>query len=145
MRRALWGGVLFGGVLFPLYPQKGSSIGVVIGEPTAFVGRFSIGGPSYIEGGLGVSIVEEEIWVHGMYVHYLSGFFAKNIPLYVGGGLALGGVKKGVGIGPRALLGVEFFPEKYPLSVFLEVSLHILIGPEAKVGGGLGIGGRYWF
>ena len=138
-------GLALVGFLFPLYSQGGNSIGVVIGEPTAFVGRFSIGAPSYIEGGLGVSIVEEEMWIHGMYVYYLSGFFAKNVPLYVGGGIALGGVKKGIGIGPRALLGVEFFPEKYPLSVFLEASLHILIGAEAKVGGGLGIGGRYWF
>ncbi len=138
-------------------PGQGDfGLGLMIGEPTAVSGKYFIGRESAIDGGLGLSIINNGFWFHSDYIYQLWDVFdtTRDLPVYFGAG---GVIHKReiketnkekedkIDFGPRILVGAEFHPRKYRFSFFGEVAFNIFILHELDIAPGLAFGMRYYF
>jgi len=131
-------------------------IGLMVGEPTAVTGKYFINKNSALDAGLGLSILNNGIWLHSDYIYQLWDVFdtTQDLPVYFGAGAVLHNreikndnkdKESKLDFGPRVLVGVEFHPEKYRFSFFGEVALNFFILHEIEIAPGLALGVRYYF
>ena len=141
-------------------------LGLVIGEPTGFTGKFWLANEKAIDFGLAYSF-GSYVLVYADYIFQWPGafslrtgekFFNDLIP-YVGIGAAVmlatsrpganrayfGTNPGGMGLGLRIPLGVEWVPGKPPLGVFIEIAPGLGFVPLTYVFFQGGIGARYYF
>ena len=140
-------------------------LGVILGEPTGFTGKYWQNNQEAIDFGLTWSfgsyflVYGDYLW-HWKGVINAKGQFFKDLHLYLGAGAVLfvGGDearrnrrfftddgRSAVGIGARIPLGAEWKPGRPPFGVFLELvpGLGVIPSVYGFFQGGIGI--RYYF
>jgi hypothetical protein len=161
--------VLFALFILPARAQTPGSdrigLGVVIGAPTAITGKYWTTNDEAIDFGLGFWS-SSWILVYGDYHWYWPGLFGGKtkfstqlLPyMGVGGGFVSWPDRRdcgkwncdrngsgGMGIFARVPFGVEWYPGRPPLGVFVEISPGLTIIPGTSGFMDLGIGIRYYF
>jgi hypothetical protein len=148
--------------------RQGFGLGVILGEPTGFTGKYRYDARSALDFGLAWSF-SSFFLIYGDYLyHFPSAFrgarepFFQQLTPYIGGGGALffdtasrrvGDrdakyfTKDGdsFGLGIRFVAGLEWSPPSIPLGVFLELAPGVGIVPSTFgfIQGGIGV--RYYF
>lgn len=141
-----------------------TGLGIVLGEPTGFTGKFWIDHIHAVDVGTAFSFSDFVLVYADYLAHFPRGFgtssqFLSELIPYVGigGELFFASVGRGndryysrarsseVGIGVRVPLGIEYMIPRSPLGTFLEIVPGVGLAPSTFgfIHGGIGI--RYYF
>jgi len=131
-------------------------LGVILGEPTGFSGKYWTTAKTALDFGAAWSFERDgNFHLHCDYLYHNYEIFKVDegsLPLYfgIGGRVRFEGddsIDKdhGTHVGLRLVLGLEYLVAAYPMSIFFEVAPIVDIAPETtgSMNGGLGI--RYVF
>jgi hypothetical protein len=142
-------------------------LGIVLGDPTGFTGKYWTGPRTAFDGGLAFAFGDYFL-VYGDYLYHFPGAlgstsaFTEALTPYVGFG-ALVAFSTGdhyyhenrrvifrdsdssVGLGLRIPLGIEWKPPDVPLGVFVELVPGMSVTPNTSAFLEGGIGARYYF
>jgi hypothetical protein len=132
------------------YVDQGDvEVGLILGEPTGFSGKFWTTASTAIDLGLAWSFGGGgHFHVHADYLFHNFDFFevdSGNLPIYFGIGGRLRVQDDDSRIGLRVSIGLEYILESHPFSFFFEVAPVVDFAPEteADINGGIGV--RYIF
>ncbi len=122
-------------------------IGVILGFPTGLSGKYWQNNRSAFDAALSWNFGDDASFeVHADYLYHPIYFNVPqgNLPLYVGGGVAVY-LTDDPTVGARIPVGLEYLFNRAPLSVFLELAPVVEIIPSTgfTMSGGLGV--RYTF
>lgn len=129
--------------------DKGLGLGVMVGEPTGFSGKYWLNDNNAIDFGLAYSFVHPHtsFSLHGDYLVHIPTLITKDgtFPFYygVGGRLHVGSSDKPF-IGARGVAGILWMSKKYPVDVFLEIAPVFNIFAETSLHLDMAIGARYY-
>jgi hypothetical protein len=139
-------GLALGGIWGEAQAEK-LGLGIMVGKPTGLSAKYELSRINSVNMALGWSLNGNVIYGHADYVwhnHDLIPVPRGSLPLYYGMGAATY-IHNELGVGGRAVFGIEYqFPDA-PLDVFLELVPTAWLFPESNFDllGGLGM--RYFF
>ncbi|HUX13665.1 MAG TPA: hypothetical protein VMW87_11600 [Spirochaetia bacterium] len=141
--------VVFSAVVFPLAAQpKTFGIGIILGEPTGISAKLWLDRTSAIDAAAAWTFYPNgAFYVHADYLYHMYDLFPVTrgvLPLYigVGGSVTIEPVPR---IGVRVPIGIDYFFEKAPIDIFLEVAPGISLYPATQFDASGGIGVRFNF
>jgi hypothetical protein len=129
--------------------DKGLGLGIMIGEPTGFSGKYWLNETNAVDFGLAYSFVHphSSFSLHGDYLIHLPALITKDrsFPFYYGfgGRLHIGSSDKPF-IGARGVVGILWMSKKYPIDAFFEIAPIFNIFAETSLHLDLAIGARYY-
>jgi len=143
------------------YPPTQTAAGFVLGEPTAFTGKYWLDPGNAIDAQLGYSFGKYFV-LYGDYLwHFDPDFlgdseFVKQMVVYLGagGGFRFSTQAEGkrkadddgsVEFFARVPAGAEWFPSQTPLGVYFEVAPGFRLVPGLRGLLNVGLGARYYF
>lgn len=131
----------------PALAQKAgdAGIGVIVGGPTAITGKLWLSGTQAVDLGLGwysrPTIYGDYLW-HGWTV--LPQPAQGKLPVYIGVGAQVR-TYSDAELGVRAVLGIAYWLPNNPVEIFAEIVPVFYLTRDTGVGGGGGVGLRYYF
>jgi len=144
--------------------ERPFGLGVVLGVPTAIVGKYWLDQKTAIDGGVGVYFGNYTLFYGDYLLHYPGLFghetkFVSELIPYFGFGAVLAftsasfsdnyglrGTSSGAfGFGGRVPGGIEWKPKDHPIGVFVEVAPGLAFVPQVGLFIQAGIGIRYYF
>jgi hypothetical protein len=129
--------------------DNGFGVGIIIGEPTGFSGKYWLNSTTAIDGGLAWSFVKGTAFhIHADYLLHSSNIFKpeRHLNLYYGGGLRLKTEgNDGARFGVRGVIGVDLFMIGAPVDFFLEAAPVMDFNPSTELTFNGGIGVRWFF
>lgn len=130
--------------------DKGAGIGVMLGEPTGFSGKYWLSQNNALDFGLAYSFINPSK-AFSLHADYL--FHGKSIfPDYnyfstyygFGGRIHFGNSEKSV-LGARGVIGILWMDKAAPLDIFLEIAPVFNLFPETSLHLDCAIGARVYF
>lgn len=133
--------------------DKGSGIGIIIGEPTGISFKQWMSSTSAIDVGIAYSLVQSNaMHVHLDYVlhnYNLISVSSGKLPFYygIGGRIKFKSEDKAdeMRVGVRIPLGLSYHFPNDPVDIFIEVVPVVDFSPVTKMTFGGGLGARYFF
>ena len=105
-------------------------VGLVIGDPTGVTVKYWQDNTRAYEFALGTNLGVAGIGVHADYLHHIYVFEdTPEAPVYVGGGVFLGGSNEFFTTGIRGTAGLAYMFEQ-PFDVFMQLSPQLAVVPE---------------
>lgn len=123
-------------------------IGGVIGEPTGITAKIYAAENIAFDATVSWSFVSHDtFYFHADYLHHTDSFFgltAEGLKFYAGfGGMVqLSGDPE---FGPRIPFGLSYSIPNVPVEAFFEAAPIMLLYPETRAAGSIGIGARFFF
>ena len=132
-----------------LAQKSGNGIGIIIGEPTGFDGKFWLTEKTAIDGALAWSFVRgNSFHIHADYLIHTSDAIKTEEPLEVyygiGGRLKTSG-DDGARLGLRGVAGLDYFLRDAPVDFFFELAPIMDVTPATELTFNGGIGVRWFF
>jgi hypothetical protein len=133
-----------------LFPQeRGLGLGIIIGEPTGFSGKYWLNDDNAVDFGLGYSFVHPHnaLSIHGDYMFHLPSLIKSelNLPVYYGFGGRVHLSSSDVPyIGTRGVIGIEWIPANLPIDTFLEIAPVFNIFAQTSLHLDMAFGCRYY-
>lgn len=122
-------------------------LGIMVGKPTGLSAKYELNRINSINMALGWSLNGNAIYGHADYIwhhHDIIPVPKGTMPLYFGMGAATY-IHDGMGLGGRAVFGIEYQFPSAPLDVYLEVVPTAWLFPDADFDAFGGLGMRYFF
>ncbi len=122
-------------------------LGIMVGKPTGLSAKYELNRINSINMALGWSLNGNAIYGHGDYIwhhHDIIPVPKGTMPLYFGMGAATY-IHDGIGLGGRAVFGVEYQFPSAPLDVYLEIVPTAWLFPDADFDAFGGLGMRFFF
>jgi hypothetical protein len=136
---------------FKNYSQERKfGLGVILGEPTGFSGKYWVSDEHALDFGLAYSFAHSDnaFSLHGDYLFHLYDKIKSRyrFPVYYGFGARIHfGNKGGNTLGARGVIGILWIPDSLPIDAFIEIAPVFNLFPETSLHLDLAIGGRYYF
>jgi len=140
---------------FNIHAREELQLGVILGAPTGFSSKLSLGNNRSIDAALAYSLAHDMgLEFQADYLIERNYAFLINAPepleLYFGIGARFATITKGkhendLALGPRAPIGVTYTINNPNVCFFAELALILNIIPETDVDLGAGIGARFRF
>jgi len=129
--------------------DRGLGLGVMLGEPTGFSGKYWLNQENAVDFGLDDSFVHAHnaLSIHGDYLFHLFDLIKSDYrqPDYYGFGGRIHLSSKDVPyIGARGVAGIEWIPGNLPVDIFFEVAPVFNIFAETSLQLDIAIGCRYY-
>ena len=130
--------------------NRGTGLGVILGEPTGFSFKHWVGGTTAIDAGLAWSVNSDNVHFHMTYLFHAFNWikstdsFGSRLNVYYGIGGRVRADKRSRA-GARGVMGLVYFVKGAPLDVFLEVAPVMDVAPETDLDFNAGLGIRYFF
>lgn len=130
--------------------DRGFGLGVILGEPTGFSGKYWVDRDHAVDFGLAYSLGHpiNTFSIHADYLfHRFDMIKSENrFPVYYGfGGRIHFGNKDGNTLGARGVIGVLWMHNSLPIDGFIELAPVFNLFPETSLHFDFAIGGRYYF
>ena len=130
--------------------EKGYGLGVILGEPTGFSGKYWVDETHAFDFGLAYSFAHsnQAISIHADYLFHRFNLIKseEEFPLYYGfGGRIHFGNKGGNTIGARGVIGILWMHSTLPVDLFIEAAPVFNLFPETSLNLDLAVGARYYF
>ena len=130
--------------------DKGLGLGVMIGEPTGFSGKYWLNETNAVDFGMAYSFVRSHsaLSLHADYLYHSFDIIKSNyrMPVYFGYGVRLRLVNKDDNaLGARGVIGINWLSNETPFDVFLEVAPVFNLFPSTSLNLDAAIGARYFF
>lgn len=130
--------------------DKGTGLGIIVGEPTGISLKSWISSNTAFDAGLAWSFIDDgSIHLHADYLIHFNTFNNSRIPLYVGiGGRIKFKNNKKINdnrFGVRVPIGVAVFINNAPIDVFLELVPVLDLSPKTTLTFNGALGVRYFF
>lgn len=130
--------------------DKGLGLGVILGEPTGFSGKYWLDDDHAVDFGLAYSFVHPDntLSLHADYLFHRFNIVRAEarFPVYFGfGGRIHFGNKDGNTLGARGVVGILWMHHSLPIDLFVELAPVFNLFPETSLQLDLAIGGRYFF
>ena len=130
--------------------NKGTGLGVILGEPTGISFKHWLSGATAVDAGLAWSFAADDVHFHMTYLIHAFDWiksrdeFGSRLNFYYGvGGRAR--FDKDSRAGGRGVIGLVYFFKGAPLDAFLEIAPIMDMVPETDFDLNGGIGIRYFF
>lgn len=130
--------------------DKGFGVGIMIGQPTGFSGKYWLNQVNALDFGLGFSFAKDDnrIHIHADYLWHSNTSIesTEKFSFYYGPGIKLrSGKNDDAQLGIRGVVGIEWMAATAPIDVFLEVApvFNFVPGTGFKVDAAFGA--RYFF
>ena len=128
--------------------QSGLGVGIIVGEPTGFSGKYWISPWSAIDGAIAWSLGNKgKLQIHSDYLWHnykIISVIKGKLPIYYGiGGRLLFTSENIAGI--RGVVGLDYLFATTPLDIFLELVPILDLAPKVDLGFNGAIGIRYYF
>ena len=124
---------MFSALAAGAYAKNSDEVGVVLGNPSGFSGKFFLNDKNAVDVVVGL---DRGMSVHADYLWHDFGAFEVNegaMPLYYG----VGGLVTDKGLHLQGKIGLEYLFETNPLGIFIEVAP--AFGTEFRFQGGIGV------
>ncbi len=142
----LFGVCIVGGSLWA--QDKGSGLGLIVGEPTGISGKFWNGATTAFDLALAWSLRNDDrVVIHGDYLWHdfsLISIRRGKLPIYYGIGAVLG-LNDDVTLGLRVPIGITYLFPKAPVDIFFELSPGLRLVPATRFRIGAALGARYYW
>jgi len=130
--------------------DKGFGIGVMIGEPTGFSGKYWTSSNNAFDFGLAYSFVQKfsALSIHADYLYHAFNVIKSDyrLPVYYGFGARIRFVNNSDNsLGARGVVGIAWLNDKFPLDVFFEVVPVFNLIPSTSLNLDIALGARYYF
>ncbi|MFA3783728.1 hypothetical protein ABRY23_11765 [Melioribacteraceae bacterium 4301-Me] len=130
--------------------EKGTGIGLIIGEPTGLIGKYWLNEINAVDLALAYSFVgkNSSVSIHSDYLYHKFDIFPseEKFVLYYGFGVRIRFVNNDKNsLGARGLAGLSWFNKEYPIDIFLEAAPVFTLLPSTALNLDLSIGARYFF
>lgn len=128
--------------------ERGLGLGVMIGEPTGFSGKYWLNKEHALDFGLAYSFVHSNsaFSLHGDYLIHLPDLIKSEyrLPVYYGFGARIHTSKNGNALGARGVVGIVWMYNYLPIDAFIELAPVFNLFPETSLQLDFAIGGRYY-
>ena len=128
--------------------DRGTGVGIVLGEPTGFSFKHWINEDEAYDAGLAWSYVKgTSMHIHADYLvhHRVQATSRLSLPYYYGVGGRLKTIEKETRLGLRCVVGVDFMLPKDPVDIFIEFAPILDLAPATELSFNAGVGVRYFF
>lgn len=130
--------------------DKGFGLGLTLGEPTGFNGKYWVDKDHAIDFGLAYSLGHpiQTFSLHADYLFHRFNLIKSEVhfPVYYGfGGRIHFGNKEGNTLGARGVVGILWMHHSLPVDLFIELAPVFNLFPETSLHFDFAIGGRYYF
>lgn len=130
--------------------DKGFGLGLMIGEPTGFSGKYWVSNDNAFDFGLAYSFVQKfsALSMHADYLYHAFDVIKSDyrLPVYYGFGARIRFVNNSDNsLGARGVVGIAWLSEKLPIDVFFEVVPVFNIIPSTSLNLDIALGARYYF
>ena len=129
-----------------------AGLGIIMGEPIGFSGKYWTSSNSAIDSAVAWSFVDEpHLHIHADWLHHNWSFLKDafevergELPLYygIGGRLRFEDESRA---GIRFVVGASYIFEDAPFDIFFEIAPIMDLAPKTEVTGNASMGFRYWF
>jgi hypothetical protein len=118
--------------------------GLIIGDPTGVTAKYWQDKNVAYEFAFGSQLARAGIGVHADYLYHLYLFEdAPQAPLYIGGGIFLGGSETTISTGGRGVAGWSYLFDE-PFEIFMQLSPNCALLPEIEFFFSFSIGARLY-
>jgi hypothetical protein len=134
--------------------DRGFGLGFILGSPSGVTGKLFLNKSNAVDAGLGVA-AGDGFYLYGDYLMHFSGVFpVDNLDVYFGLGPGFHRYEKEHKkdeddeenrLEARLPVGLEYFIDKVPLGIFIEVAPALRVVPDIDFDFRAGIGLRYYF
>ena len=129
--------------------EKDLGVGVILGDPSGFSAKYWTSEKNAIDLGVGYSFigVGSGLSIHFDYLYHINDLIKSEnrVPVYYGFGVRFRFPQGEPNIfGARGVVGVLWYPENYPVDLFVEFAPSFRLLPNSAIDFGFGIGGRYY-
>jgi hypothetical protein len=136
-------GIIFG-------QNKSLGLGIMVGEPTGFSGKYWLNQTNAVDFGLAYSFVHphSSVSLHADYLIHVPTLITKDgeLPFYYGfGGRLHVSANTKPFLGARGVVGILWMSKKYPFDVFVEMAPVFNIFAETSLHLDFALGARYYF
>ncbi len=120
-------------------------VGLILGDPSGLTLKYWQSYDRAFDFSVGSQLGSGGIGINADYLFHLRPFQeAPEAPVYVGGGLFLGGSSSTFSTGARAVFGITYLFED-PFDIFFELAPKFFVAPVLEFSMSLSIGGRIYF
>ncbi len=138
-------------LIIDTYPQqKEFGLGIILGSPSGFSGKYWISESNAVDFGMGYSFsgINNATNFHADYLWHNENVIKVDakVPIYYGlGGRLKIRPESSSRLGVRGVLGVTYFPMQIPIDLFFEVVPVFNLVPSTELDIEAGLGFRYYF
>lgn len=130
--------------------DKGFGLGIIVGEPTGFSGKYWIDESHALDFGLAYSFAHpvKTFSLHADYVIHNESLIhsTQRLPVYYGaGGRIHFGNGDGNTLGVRGVAGIAWLVREVPVDIFFELAPVFNLFPSTSLHLDFAFGGRYYF
>ncbi len=120
-------------------------VGLILGDPSGLTLKYWQNEDRAFDFSIGSQLGDGGLGINADYLFHLRPFQeAPEAPVYVGGGLFLGGSSSSFSTGARAVFGITYLFED-PFDIFFELAPKFYVAPALEFSMSLSIGGRIYF
>lgn len=119
-------------------------VGLILGDPSGITAKYWQDYEIAWDFALGSQLASAGISLHADYLLHIRPFSeAPEVPIYIGGGLYMGGSTTTFDLGARGVIGVSYLFED-PFDIFFELTPKFSVAPDLNFYMTLAIGGRLY-
>lgn len=129
--------------------DKKFGLGVTLGAPTGFSGKYWVSDENAVDFGLAYSFVETSnaLSIHADYLYHESRWFPRfdRLDFYYGFGARIRSNKDQTSLGIRGVAGLALMLKDTPVDIFVEIAPVFKLIPSTALNLEAAIGARYYF
>ncbi len=129
--------------------DKKFGLGVMLGAPTGFSGKYWVSDENAFDFGLAYSFVETSnaLSIHADYLYHESRWFPRfdRLDFYYGFGARIRSNKDQTSLGIRGVAGLALMLKEAPVDIFVEIAPVFKLIPSTALNMDAAIGARYYF
>lgn len=129
--------------------DRGFGLGVMLGSPTGFSGKYWTDNDNAIDFGIGIRPGRHSGFnLHADYLYHIGDAFqtTESIPFYYGFGIKIFSKSDNEnGMGVRGVAGLVWLSKEAPFDVFFEIAPVFELFPDTRLNLDASLGARYYF